>query len=116
MPNHTLRTKFSSIHGSSSPILTYHQYLSMRLGACADIPQSSLLIAAALRAWRTWRHLLLRPARELTLLLRWVHLLLAHSHLLLRRTRTAVSALLFWCLLRRRATVAEVWEAHDGDG
>jgi hypothetical protein len=97
--NHTLRTKFSSIHGSSSPILKKGQRKGIAMQHhMRCLPKSGLLIAARLRASRA-RSASLRGARELALLLRRIHLLIHGVGLLKAGGRSAESILLFIALL-----------------
>jgi hypothetical protein len=97
--NHTLRTKFSSIQGSSSPILKECQHQSIAThNRMICSPKGGLLIAARLRASRA-RCASLRGARKLSLLLRRIHLLVHGVGLLKASRRSAESVLLFLALL-----------------
>jgi hypothetical protein len=81
---------------------------------CTNSPKGCLLVAARLGTSRT-RCRALRTTLELALLLRRIHLLLAHwRRLLVCAGCCAESALLFTALLWGLRATFEVREAHDG--
>jgi hypothetical protein len=111
MLNHKLRTKFSSIHGSSSPILYQISKNHGRRIISCHLPECSLHIPAWLTSSSSW----LTRIASLEALGSIVHLLAAHLCISLRLTGTSSRVTSILRLATLTLELIVVLETHLGE-